>query len=401
MPSTPRKMELLRLLFLLPFLSAALSSCDPSQPHLLSLAFTSVSGFRLPLLPDCGGCLRDLRLPSQNLSGTVSWMFLRNITTLETVDLSGNSLEGSIPGGFWSAPALAAVNLAGNLLGGHLRFDRLAVRSSLRALNLSGNRFTGATGLSWHYGLQVLDLSGNSIALVPMGLRSLVLLQYLDLSGNFMAGEFPGDFPAIAGLRHLNLSSNNFTGTVDSESLNKFGVSAFVNTGSNLSFAEASFAQKQRKKNKHSKALIAILSAAALIASAITGVLWFLLRRKKWEKVSKKTAAVVAKVEWVAEARWEAPVVVFQKPLMELTFADMVEATSGFGRESLLAEGWRRGPLYRAVLPGEMNVVVRVLDSAAPTEETAAAAAFREIGRLRHPNLLPLLGYCICGNFFE
>ncbi|KAK8970042.1 putative LRR receptor-like serine/threonine-protein kinase [Platanthera guangdongensis] len=82
---------------------------------------------------------------------------------------------------------------------------------------------------------------------------------------------------------------------------------------------------------------------------------------------------------------------------MELKFADLAAATSGFGKESLMAEGGRSGPVYRAVLPGDMHVVVRVMESARGLEEKEAAAAFREISRLRHRNVLPLFGYCISG----
>ncbi|THU66505.1 hypothetical protein C4D60_Mb05t14860 [Musa balbisiana] len=43
-------------------------------------------------------------------------MHLRNVSALRVPGLSGNALRGSIPSGFWSAPALLQVNLADNAL---------------------------------------------------------------------------------------------------------------------------------------------------------------------------------------------------------------------------------------------------------------------------------------------
>ncbi|XP_020576769.1 LOW QUALITY PROTEIN: probable LRR receptor-like serine/threonine-protein kinase At2g24230, partial [Phalaenopsis equestris] len=358
------------LLLLLSILTSTHCSCDSSHRHLLSLAFSSVSGFHLPPPSPTGACIRHLHLPSQNLSGTLSWMFLRNITTLQTLDLSSNSLDGSVPGSFWSSPALTAVSLAGNHLGGPLRFEN----SGLRFLNLSSNRFTAASNLSILRSLKVLDLSHNKLGVTPPGLNSLPNVEYLDLSNNSMTGLFPSDFPAIAGLRFLNLSYNNLTGVIDSAALDKFGSSAFVKGGI---FTYAAPPSERHKEKKHGKdrawrtGLIAAAAAAVgvvIIAVVIAGGFY---RRKKRSPEKERREVREEELEWVREARWGAAG-------GGVGEGDLVAATSGFGRESLMAEGGRSGPIYRALLPGDMHVVVRVMERDRGGDSSAAGAALTE-----------------------
>uniref|UniRef100_A0ACD6A100 Uncharacterized protein n=1 Tax=Avena sativa TaxID=4498 RepID=A0ACD6A100_AVESA len=446
----------LLILLLLLVLSASVpsdsvsSSCAGAgidDAAIVAAAFRHVRNFQPQSVPACAP-VRDLRLPSRNLTGAVAWASLANLSALAALDLSGNALRGAIPGGFWRAPSLRSVDVSRNQLGGSLRVEP---SPRLRSLNVSGNRFTGVAGLDGLAGLDALDVSANRIRAVPEGLRRLARLSRLDISRNAMRGRFPGDMPPLGGVRFLNVSYNDLSGAVNASAVRKFGQSAFLHAGNaSLVFSKDYTAPRKappppsprpppprggtgRKKDPARKAdsasakmkgkrrwgvvAVAVVCGVAsvtvllcLVVSVACGVV-----RCRKRKSRDKEAAEEKKSQRGEKAEEEevvvagkgasaAPVVLFERPLTELTLADLAAATSGFGRESQLAErGGRSGAAYRAVLPGDLHVVVRVVEGAMAgvgeddDDPSAAAAAFRELARFRHPNILPLLGYCIAG----
>ncbi|CAL4888909.1 unnamed protein product [Urochloa decumbens] len=387
------------------------SNCTLLDAQFVRAAFLNVTNFTLPL-PGRRTCrpVRRLRFPSRNLTGPVRWGELGNLTSLLTVDLSGNSLDGAIDASFWRAPLLRAVDVSRNRLAGALRFDDGDDPSQrLASLNVSGNQFTSVESVArLAGGLKVLDVSRNKIGKAPEGLGNLTKLQRLDLSWNNMSGRFPDDLPPLGGLVFLNISYNNFSGVVPADIASKFGHEAFFQAGTTFQVEPSSRGRKKRKR----ALVIALIAAGAAVAVAVLSFLAACCcltrgrRKRRKDKDGKGGAAVWEDEEVVVGAvkvAAAAPVVVLERPLMELTLADLAAATSGFGRESQLAgTGGRSGAAYRAELPGDLHVVVRVVEGhvagvGEDDDEAAAAAGFRELARLRHPNILPLLGYCIAG----
>ena len=83
-------------------------------------------------------------------------------------------------------------------------------------LDLSGNALAGSFPgeIANLTGLRVLNLSDNGInGTVPAALSELTELEVLDLSGNELRSRVPSALTEIASLRILDLSDNKLTGT--------------------------------------------------------------------------------------------------------------------------------------------------------------------------------------------
>lgn len=443
------------------FLLVALveSSCNSTEQELVSKAFKSVTGFNLSWVQatnywNCSKShITEIKLSSGNLSGTISWKFLRSMSKLHTLDLSGNSLKGYVPGFFWSSSSLVRVNLSNNKLGGSIHgFEPTSGNgsfSSIQVLNLSNNRFTNFVNLSGFPNLTNLDLSHNNIRTLPSGFNKLTKLaslnisscnisgnvklisilrslNYLDVSKNSLNGTFPSDFPPLTTLKLLNISFNKFTGKVSSDEYKKFGKTAFTNSGTTSIFNNSNSkipqpyshtpVQIHKPRSKIKPLVLSLSCASTFLVFVFIAICIVYYKRKrqnrknkwaiskplqlpfKFEKSGPFSFETESGTSWVADIKepTSAPVVIFEKPLINLTFKDLIAATSHFGKDSQLAEG-RCGPVYTAILPGDIHVAIKVLENARDVDHHDAVSFFEDLSRLKHPNLLPLSGYCIAG----
>ncbi|KAL4589900.1 hypothetical protein LXL04_002812 [Taraxacum kok-saghyz] len=357
---------------------------------------------------------------------------------LEVVDLSSNHFEGHISQVNFSSSfnwsRLVHLDLSDNEISG-MFYSNLSKSHSLKHLNLANNRFSKQSFIHIDelHSLEYLNLSKtNLIGRISDGISKLNRLKTLDLSSNHLSGKLP--LLSFKTLKNLDLSNNNLTGEIPLSLLQKLPwMERFNFSYNNLTLCDSEFSLEtlqtafigssnscpisanptlfRRKIHRH-RGLKLALGLAITLIFALVGLLLlaFGCRKKtrrwdiKQESYNEKCAISgpfsfrTDSTTWVADVKIASsvPVVIFEKPLLNFTFSDLLSATSNFDRDTLLAEG-QFGPVYRGVLGGGVHVAIKVLVHGSTMPDHEAATELEYLGRIKHQNLVPLMGYCLAG----
>ncbi|KAK8561635.1 hypothetical protein V6N12_048699 [Hibiscus sabdariffa] len=135
------------------------------------------------------------------------------------LSLAGNNFHGSIPEFLCNSSYLAVLDLSNNSLSGSILPCLMTLMSeSLGVLNLRQNNLSGIISDTFpeNCGLQTLDLNQNRLGgKVPKSLANCRMLEVLDLGNNQIDNTFPCHLKSTSELRVLVLRSNNFSGDVN------------------------------------------------------------------------------------------------------------------------------------------------------------------------------------------
>ncbi|XP_048561718.1 piriformospora indica-insensitive protein 2-like isoform X1 [Triticum urartu] len=198
--------------------------------------------------PELGGLakLRRLVLSGNGLSGPVPATLGNNNPQLRRldneqlliVDMSKNSLTGSLPPSLGGLKGLLKMDLSNNRLEGRIP-PELAGLESLTLLDLRNNSLTGGLpefvlGMP---ALQDLLLSSNPLlggTLMQHGWEKMASLATLDLSNVGLAGAIPESMAAMPRLRFLALDHNRLSGAVPAKLALLPSIGAMYLNGNNL-----------------------------------------------------------------------------------------------------------------------------------------------------------------------
>lgn len=296
-------------------------------------------------------------------------------------------------------------------------------KGSMIFLDLSYNEVTGQIPkeLGSMYYLMVLNLGHNMLSgPIPAELGSLRYAAIFDLSHNSLEGAIPASFGALTMLSEIDLSNNKLNGTIpETGQLVTFPSYRYENNsglcGLPLPSCEKdsllSSANPEQKSHRRQASIAGSISLGILFSVfCIIAIVLIAIESKKRQRMVKDNnlsnardiyvdslshSATAWKMTTTKEAQ-SISLAAFEKPLRKLTFADLLEATNGFHDNSMIGSGGF-GDVYKAQLKDGSVVAIKKLIHISGQGDREFMAEMETIGKVKHRNLVPLLGYCRVG----
>uniref|UniRef100_A0A6N2KEF1 non-specific serine/threonine protein kinase n=1 Tax=Salix viminalis TaxID=40686 RepID=A0A6N2KEF1_SALVM len=186
------------------------SSASPSSPQQNTLSDSfSIDAFFTTLTKLSS--LKVLSLVSLGLWGPLPPKISR-FWSLQALNVSSNFIYGQIPREILSLKNLTSLVLAHNLLNGTV--PDLRSLALLQELNLGGN-LLGPAFPSLGNDLVTIILKNNSLrSVIPSGIKNFNQLQQLDISSNKLIGPIPSALFSLPSLQYLGLAQNQLSGAL-------------------------------------------------------------------------------------------------------------------------------------------------------------------------------------------
>lgn len=400
-----------------------------------------------------GTAVVSIQLPDLGIDGALGYM-LSGLASLRTLDLSGNNIHDALP--YQLPPNLTSLNLANNNLSGNMPYS-ISLMFNLNYMNFSHNALTQNIGDIFNNltSLTTLDLSNNNFTGdLPNSLSSLSNISTFHVQNN----QLTGSLNSLAGLplTDVNIANNHFNGWIPRELLSiptfTYDGNSFDNgpapppppytppppgkshsnrshsppprthTGSDVPSSNTSSGKKFSLG-----AILGISLGSAFLILFLVLVLLLCVRKGKTQKNVTRTSTVTPPIigekdnAEMHEQRVKptASSIVDLKPpptenstfergksgstkrvkspitTSSYTVATLQTATNSFSQDNIIGEG-SLGRVYKAEFPNGKVMAVKKIDNAALSlqEEDNFVEAVSNMSRLRHPNIVPLAGYC-------
>ncbi|PKU64647.1 LRR receptor-like serine/threonine-protein kinase RPK2 [Dendrobium catenatum] len=328
-----------------------------------------------------------INLSSNQVSGEIG--MLQNCLQIKIFEAANNNLSGSFPSDIGNLLSLLYIDLRRNNLNGTVT-NQLGTLKHVEVILLGGNYLSGTipVQLGELTSLKLLDLSRNSLSgSIPSSLADASNLEMLLLDHNYLSGNIPPSFSNLSRLAMLNVSFNNLSGEIphlvhvtDCKLFqgNQFlEPCLYLNTNPPGLASKNYTASSNGRISKFKPFMVASIASATAVVFILALLIIFLIT---WRK------------RFINPSIGSKVVVTFTETPSELTCSNVLRATGNFSVQSLIGTGGF-GATYKAeLLPGYLVAVKRLYIGKFQGLQQFDTE-IRTLGRIRHKNLVTLIGY--------
>ncbi|KAF7014920.1 hypothetical protein CFC21_028845 [Triticum aestivum] len=355
------------------------NKCNSSRGFMVDVSNNLITGGIPVEIGSLCSSLVVLGVAGNRLSGLIPTS-IGQLNYLISLDLSRNQLGGEIPTSVKNLPHLELLSLGHNLLNGTIPNDFNQLQS-LKVLDLSSNRLSGE---------------------IPHALADLTNLTALLLDNNKLTGKIPAEFANAASLTTFNMSFNNLSGPVPTNS-SAVGCDSIIGNPllqscHTYTLAVPSAGQQGRDLNSYDNdtapvdpqnqggsssfnaiEIASITSATAIVSVLLALIVLFIYTRKCAPFMSARSSG-------------RREVIIFQEIGVPITYETVVRATGTFNASNCIGSGGF-GATYKAEISPGVLVAIKRLSVGRFQGLEQFHAEIKTLGRLRHPNLVTLVGY--------
>ncbi|KAK7316380.1 hypothetical protein VNO77_35384 [Canavalia gladiata] len=360
------------------------------SPSLLFFFFSFWVFFVSSQVEDNVRCLRGIKNTLEDPQGRLATWRFDNTTVGFICDFVGvscwNQRENRVLG----------LELRDMKLSGRIPEDLKYCGKSLQRLDLGSNSLSSEIPpeiCSWMPFLVFMDLSANDLSgPIPPTLVNCSYLNELVLSNNQLSGSIPYEFGSLGRLKRFSVANNKLSGTIPSF-FSGYDKEDFEGNSGLCGGPLGSKCGGLSKKN------LAIIIAAGVFGAAASLLLafglWWWYHLRLGGKRKKGGHGVGGVDDWAVRLRGYklVQVTLFQKPIVKVKLGDLMAATNNFSAQNVLFST-RTGTTYKADLPDGSTLAVKRLNTCKIGEKQFQMEMNR-LGQVRHPNLAPLLGFCV------
>ncbi|PWA85778.1 protein kinase-like domain-containing protein [Artemisia annua] len=315
-----------------------------------------------------------IQLANMRLRGPFP-MGISNCTSMQVLNLSGNYLSGSIPSNLANnLPYIVSLDLSNNNLSGSIP-SRIANWSFMSVLMLDKNHLTGQ---------------------IPQELSKLTRLWKFSVANNRLSGPLPilsdATFPAESYANNLELCGDPLDACIDEDLVGLF-LSGFE-VGCSLFTILTMF-------------FMLFFSPRLIIRNMVS---YFKpmkkIKRKKHCLIPRIPQILVVDVAGIKKKKVNSPIPLsitcndmfntkltsMEKFIRRLSLAELKMATNNFDNKNAIGYG-NMGIMYKAMFPNSLLLAIKRLHRFDGFVKDFLLE-IEILGRLRHTNLVPLLGFC-------